>query len=267
VTTPRLEITPSPQQSIALRARNVTVSFAGRSVLRSVSFELATGTLTGIVGPNGAGKSTLLRAILGLVPIDAGQISMFDTRVNDQKSRLGYVPQKQSVDWDFPVTVLDVVRMGRLARHKGVHRLWARLDEEDREIAWEAVKQLGLEELADRHIRQLSGGQQQRVFLARALCQQADIYLLDEPFTGVDAGTEEIIYKLMESLKATNKTILLVSHDLSIMNRLDQIMLLDRRIVALGPPQQVATEENLRKTYGGRLALLDEAEAALMRMR
>ena len=236
-------------------------------MLRSVSFELAPGTLTGIVGPNGAGKSTLLRAVLGLVPIDAGQISLFDTSVNDQKSRLGYVPQKQSVDWDFPVTVLDVVRMGRLARHKGVRRLWARLDGQDREIAWEAVKQLGLEELADRHIRQLSGGQQQRVFLARALCQQADIYLLDEPFTGVDAGTEEIIYKLMERLKATNKTILLVSHDLSIMNRLDQIMLLDRRIVALGPPQQVATEENLRKTYGGRLALLDEAEAALMRMR
>ena len=147
-------------------------------MLRSVSFELAPGTLTGIVGPNGAGKSTLLRAILGLVPIDAGQILLFDTRVNDQKSRLGYVPQKQSVDWDFPVTVLDVVRMGRLARHKGVRRLWARLDEQDREIAWEAVKQLGLEELADRHIRQLSGGQQQRVFLARALCQQADIYLL-----------------------------------------------------------------------------------------
>ena len=228
---------------------------------------MASGTLTGIVGPNGAGKSTLLRAILGLIPIDAGQISLCNTSVNDPKSRLGYVPQKQSVDWDFPVTVLDVVRMGRLARHTGVRRLWARIDNQDREIAWEAVKQLGLQELADRHIRQLSGGQQQRVFLARALCQQADIYLLDEPLTGVDAGTEEIIYKLMESLKAQNKTILLVSHDLSILNRLDQIMLLDRRIVAMGPPQQVASEENLRRTYGGRLALLDQAEAELMRMR
>ena len=265
--TSRSQSTTLPSPSIALRARNVTVSFAGRSVLRSVSFELASGTLTGIVGPNGAGKSTLLRAILGLIPMDAGQISLSDKSVNDQKKRLGYVPQKQSVDWDFPVTVLDVVRMGRLARHTGMRRLWARVDNQDREIAWEAVKQLGLQALADRHIRQLSGGQQQRVFLARALCQQADIYLLDEPLTGVDAGTEEIIYELMESLKLQNKTILLVSHDLSILNRLDQIMLLDRRIVAMGPPQQVASEENLRKTYGGRLALLDQAEAELMRMR
>ncbi|MDE0940662.1 MAG: ATP-binding cassette domain-containing protein, partial [Pirellulales bacterium] len=138
---------------------------------------------------------------------------------------------------------------------------------EDRQAAWEALEKLGLHQLADRHIRQLSGGQQQRVFLARALCQQADIYLLDEPLTGVDAGTEETIFSLIDQLKKETKTILLVSHDLSILTRLDQIMLLDRRIVAMGPPQQVATEENLRKTYGGRLSLLDEAEAELMRMK
>lgn len=236
-------------------------------MLRSVSFQLTPGTLTGIVGPNGAGKSTLLRAILGLIHTDAGEVSLFETTVNKNRPRIGYVPQKQSVDWDFPVTVLDVVRMGRLARRTGCGCLFGRPDEADRVATWESIKKLGLEQLADRHIRQLSGGQQQRVFLARALCQQADIYLLDEPLTGVDAGTEEMIYTLIDQLKSENKTILLVSHDLSILGRLDQIMLLDRRIVAMGPPQQVATEENLRKTYGGRLSLLDEAEAELMRMR
>ena len=265
---------PSSVSGLPLQTRNLTVSYGGRSVLRSVSFRLSSGTLTGIVGPNGAGKSTLLRAILGLIPIDTGEIPLFGDRIDKNRSRIAYVPQKQSVDWDFPVTVLDVVQMGRLARQTGWRRLtlwpsvqFGRPNAEDRQAAWDSLKKLGLDQLADRHIRQLSGGQQQRVFLARALCQQADIYLLDEPLTGVDAGTEETIFSLIDQLKKAAKTILLVSHDLSILTRMDQIMLLDRRIVAMGPPQQVATEENLRKTYGGRLSILDEAETELMRMK
>ena len=260
-------MTAPASPSEPLRTRNLTVSFAGRSVLRSISFQLRAGTLTGIVGPNGAGKSTLLRYILGLIPIDAGEVDFFGENIHQMRSRIGYVPQKQSVDWDFPVTVLDVVGMGRMARFAGLRRLFGRPDATDREAAWHAIEKLGLAELADRHIRQLSGGQQQRAFLARALCQQADIYLLDEPLTGVDVATEETIFAMIEELNANGKTILLVSHDLSILDRLDQVMLLDRRIVAMGPPKQTATEENLRKTYGGRLSLLDEAEAELMRMK
>ena len=236
-------------------------------MLRSISFQLKAGTLTGIVGPNGAGKSTLLRSILGLIPVDAGEVDIFGTKIQKNRARIGYVPQKQSVDWDFPVTVLDVVRMGRMGRYTGIRRLVGRPDAADRQAAWQALEKLGLCELANRHIRQLSGGQQQRVFLARALCQQADLYLLDEPLTGVDVATEQTIYALIDSLKANGKTILLISHDLSILDRLDQVMLLDRRIVAMGPPKQVATEENLKKTYGGRLSLLDEAELELMRMK
>ena len=262
-----LDPSPPSTNNVPLQTRNLSVSYAGRSVLRSVSFQLSAGTLTGIVGPNGAGKSTLLRAVLGLIPTDTGEVALFGSSVTKNRPRIGYVPQKQSVDWDFPVTVLDVVRMGRLARKTGWGLLFGRPNAEDRQAAWESLEKLGLHQLADRHIRQLSGGQQQRVFLARALCQQADIYLLDEPLTGVDAGTEETIFSLIDQLKKETKTILLVSHDLSILTRLDQIMLLDRRIVAMGPPQQVATEENLRKTYGGRLSLLDEAEAELMRMK
>ena len=150
---------PSPPSTnkIPLQTRNLSVSYAGRSVLRSVSFQLSAGTLTGIVGPNGAGKSTLLRAVLGLIPADTGEVSLFGTSVNKNRPRIGYVPQKQSVEWDLPVTVLDVVRMGRLARQTGWGRLFGRPDAEDRQASWEALEKLVLHQFADRHIRQLSG--------------------------------------------------------------------------------------------------------------
>ncbi|HJN66584.1 MAG: metal ABC transporter ATP-binding protein [Pirellulales bacterium] len=254
--------------TIPLHARNLTVSFADRAALRSISFQLQSGTLTGIIGPNGAGKSTLLRALLGLLPLDAGNVKAFGLPVAKNRQRIAYVPQKQTVDWDFPVTVLDVVLMGRYGRSNSrLWRLLRRPGETDRLAAEQALAQLGMSDFKDRHIRQLSGGQQQRVFLARALCQEADILLLDEPLTGVDVATEEIIFSLIDKLTAAGKTLLLVSHDLSILDRLHQVMLLNRRIIAIGPPEQAATKNNLRQTYGGRLALLDQAEAALTKMK
>jgi len=257
-----------PATELPLQVRNLTVSFAARSIIRSVSFSLTAGSLTGIIGPNGAGKSTLLRAILDLIPRDAGSVKIFGQNIKNNRRRIAYVPQKQTVDWDFPVTVLDVVLMGRYGQsNHAIGRMLYRPAARDRQIARDALEKLGMNDLENRHIRQLSGGQQQRVFLSRALCQNADILLLDEPLTGVDVTTEKTIFSLIEQLTAERKTVLLVSHDLSILERLDTVMLLDRRVVAIGPPEQAATEDNLRRTYGGRLSLLDQAEAELMKMK
>ncbi|HUS40793.1 MAG: metal ABC transporter ATP-binding protein [Pirellulales bacterium] len=246
-----------------VHARNVTVSYDGRPVLRSVSFDLKPQTLTGIIGPNGAGKSTLLKAILGLLSLDAGGIEVFGQPVDECRQRLAYVPQKQSVDWDFPVTVLDVVLMGRYG-HLG---LFGRPGRADRERAREALEKVGMQTFVRRHIRQLSGGQQQRVFLARALCQQADVMLLDEPFGGVDAATESAIFQLIDELKEIGKTLLVVNHDLSILDRFDAVLLLNQRVIAFGPTSKTATNENLRRTYGGRLSLLERADDTLLDMR
>ncbi|NIP86462.1 MAG: ATP-binding cassette domain-containing protein [Planctomycetales bacterium] len=253
----------SPDGPPPVRARNVTVAYEGRPVLRSVSFTLPPRSLTGIIGPNGAGKSTLLRAILGLLPLDSGQIEVFGQPVHLSRNRLAYVPQKQSVDWDFPVTVEDVVLMGRYG-HLG---LWRRPASGDRQQAQAALQQVGMYPFRRRHIRQLSGGQQQRVFLARALCQEADVLLLDEPFGGVDASTEAAIFKLIDQLTGSGKTLLVVNHDLSILDRFDAVLLLNQRVIAFGPTAETASEENLRRTYGGRLALLERADDSLQEMR
>jgi manganese/zinc/iron transport system ATP- binding protein len=251
---------------LAIHARNVTVSYDGRPVLRSASFDLPPGTLTGIIGPNGAGKSTLLKAVLGLLPLNAGHIGVFGQPIDDSRSRVAYVPQKQSVDWEFPVTVFDIVMMGRFGQRGLLGQLFGRPRADDRQLAIAALEKVGMQQYAKRHIRQLSGGQQQRVFLARALCQQADILLLDEPFGGVDAATEKAIFGLIDELTSEGKTILLVNHDLSVLDHFDMVLLLNQRIVAFGPTAETATRENLRKTYGGRLSLLDQAEALLKDM-
>jgi manganese/zinc/iron transport system ATP- binding protein len=263
---PAPSTTAAAAQALAappIHARNVTVSYDGRPVLRSASFELPAGTMTGVVGPNGAGKSTLLKAILGLVPLDAGQIDIFGRPIDDQRNRVAYVPQKQSVDWEFPVTVFDVVLMGRYGRLG----LMGRPSRADREFAQRALEKVGMSDFLQRHIRQLSGGQQQRVFLARALCQQADILLLDEPFGGVDAATEQAIFALIDELTGAGKTVLVVNHDLSVLDRFDLVVLLNQRVVAFGPTAEAATNENLRRAYGGRLSLLDQAESALKQMK
>lgn len=242
----------------AVRAEGVTVAYDARPVLRSVSFTVLRGALVGVIGPNGAGKSTLLKCMLGLIKPDYGQVTVFGQPASESRCSVAYVPQTEAVDWDFPVTVRDVVLMGRALR--GVLGWPGR---RDRERAAEALEQVGMTRFADRHIRQLSGGQQRRVFLARALCQEAELLLLDEPFAGVDAASEQAIFALIDDIRRLGKTVLVVNHDLSILDRFDQVLMLNQRIIAQGPPAEVVNDANLSATYGGRLALLDMADETL----
>ncbi|MEM8739227.1 MAG: metal ABC transporter ATP-binding protein [Planctomycetota bacterium] len=246
-----------------LEVRDLTVAYDARPVLRSVSFTMEAGQMLSVVGPNGAGKSTLLKAMLGLITPDFGGVTVFGRSVDAVRHRLAYVPQTEGVDWDFPVTVGEVVLMGRYGRK----RWFGRPGAADRAAAGAALERVGMGRFADRHIRQLSGGQQRRVFLARALCQGADLLLLDEPFAGVDAATERAIFGLIDQMADEGRAMLVVNHDLSILNRFDRVLLLNQRVVAFGPPEAVVTDENLRATYGGRLSLLDEADETLRRRR
>ena len=248
-----------PPRSAPLHVQGVTVAYDGHPVLRSVSLVAQPGELVGIVGPNGAGKTTLLRAILGTIRLDSGRVDVFGGPIRHCRRRIAYVPQTEAVDWDFPVTVFDVVMMGRM--HHYALRLWPRAA--DRAAARRALKMVGMDELAHRHIRQLSGGQRQRAFIARALCQEAQLLLLDEPFAGIDAASEQTIFQIIDQLKADGRTLLVVNHDLGVLDRFDRVVLLNGHIIAAGPPQEAATSENLRRTYGGRLSLLERADAAL----
>ena len=256
-------VSPTPEAATAaahpLQARDLTVAYDARPVLRSVSFELEKGHMLGVVGPNGAGKSTMLKALLGLLDPDYGSVRVFGRPVDEVRDRIAYVPQTEAVDWDFPVTVAEVVLMGRQP-NKG---WFGRPNRDDRELAAEALDRVGMTQYAKRHIRQLSGGQQRRVFLARALCQGADLLLLDEPFAGVDAATEKAIFALIDQMADEGRSLLIVNHDLSILGNFDRVMLLNQRVIAFGPPDDVVTEDNLRATYGGRLSLLDEADLTL----
>ncbi|ASB62150.1 manganese ABC transporter ATP-binding protein [Bacillus sp. A053] len=234
---------------------NVTVAYHKRPVLQDISLQVPEGKLIGIIGPNGAGKSTLIKTILGLVPRASGDISIYGKDYKDQRTRIGYVPQRGSVDWDFPTSALDVVLMGRY----GKIGLLKRPKKADVEMAKAALAKVGMLDYANRQISQLSGGQQQRVFLARALCQNADIYFMDEPFAGVDAATERAIMTLLAELKEKGKTVLVVHHDLQTAeDYFDWILLLHLRKIAFGPAENVFTIENLQKTYGGRLTFLKD---------
>jgi manganese/zinc/iron transport system ATP- binding protein len=241
--------------SSPLSIHDMTVAYQGRPVLWDIDYDAPAGKLVAIVGPNGAGKSTLIKAVLELVPRTEGQVRFFGEMYQDQRSRIGYVPQRTSVDWDFPVNALDVVAMG-LYRKIG----WFRpVTKAFRQQALAALERVGLGEFAGRQISELSGGQQQRVFLARALVQNADFYLMDEPFAGVDAATERAIVELLRELRSAGKTALVVHHDLqTVAEYFDEVLLLNMRLVASGPVDQAFTTENLRRTYGGKLALLDQ---------
>jgi manganese/zinc/iron transport system ATP- binding protein len=235
----------------AIAVTDMTVAYGEKPVLWDVDLEVRQGVLMAIVGPNGAGKTTLIRAVLGLVEPAAGRALVHGKPYADQRRLVAYVPQRGSVDWDFPTSVLDVVLMGRYGRIGWVRRP----GKADREAAREALEQVGMLELAGRQISQLSGGQQQRVFLARALVQHAEVYFMDEPFQGVDATTEKAIVELLRALREQGKTVVAVHHDLqTVPEYFDEVTLLNVRRIASGPVDEVFTEENLRRTYGGRAA-------------
>lgn len=236
-----------------IEVHDLTVSYEQRPVLWNVDFSLPYGKLVGVVGPNGAGKSTLIKSMMGLLPLSSGYVQLFDKELNAVRQKVSYVPQRESVDWNFPASVMDVVLMGRY----GKRGLLKRLLNDDRSKAEEALEKMGMLEYRNRQIAQLSGGQQQRVFLARALTQEADLYLMDEPFAGVDAATESSIIKLLKELNQQGKTIVVVHHDLqSVTEYFDWLVMLNTRLVASGPTEQVFTEELLQETYGGKLTLL-----------
>ncbi len=248
-------MTPTKHPDYAIEVEDLTVAYHEKPVLWDVDIKIPKGVLLAIVGPNGAGKSTLLKSILGLVKPAAGTVLVFGEPYDKQRKRLAYVPQRGSVDWDFPTTALDVVMMGRYG-HLGWFR---RPGKKEKEQSFEALKKVGMLDLSSRQISQLSGGQQQRVFLARALVQEADIYILDEPFAGVDTTTEKAIISLLQTLRKNGKTVIVVHHDLqTVKEYFDWVMLLNVRKIALGLVHHTLTKENLIKTYGGREAFLSE---------
>lgn len=243
-----------------LDVHDVTVAYHRKPVLWDVDLTLHEPCLMGVIGPNGAGKSTLIKAILGLVSLVGGRVDVLGQPAAQQRKRMGYVPQRETVDWDFPVNVLDVVLMGTY----GKLGWFRRPTQADRQWAMHCLEQVRMADLSRRQIGQLSGGQQQRVFLARALAQRADIYFMDEPMAGVDAATEQIIFGLLNDLRAEGKTVLVVHHDLRTVPRyFEQVALLNMRLVAAGPTAEVFTAENLRKTYGPRLTVLEDAAEAV----
>lgn len=242
---------PGAETSAPLVVRGMTVSYGDKPALFSVDASFPAGAMSAIVGPNGAGKSTFLKAALGLIPMVSGEVRFFGQPIAQARPRIAYVPQRASVDWDFPTTVIDVVLMGRY-RSLGLLR---RVSRAETALARAALARVGMEGFAERQIGQLSGGQQQRVFLARALAQQADLYLLDEPFAGVDAATERAIIEVLKSLKAEGKSVIAVHHDLStVASYFDHVFLVNVRAMAQGPIATTFTPDALAQTYGGRLA-------------
>jgi manganese/zinc/iron transport system ATP- binding protein len=234
-----------------LALRGITVSYGEQPVVFSVDMTVPDGEMTAIIGPNGAGKSTLLKAALGIVKPLSGRATVYGAPLKEARDRIAYVPQRASVDWDFPTEVLDVVLMG-LYRELG---LLARVRPRQLARAMDCLARVGMEDFAERQIGQLSGGQQQRVFLARALAQGADLYLLDEPFAGVDAATERAIIDVLKALKSEGKTVVAVHHDLStVQEYFDTVFLINRRKMGEGPIATAFTSEALQATYGGRLA-------------
>ncbi|GEN26415.1 zinc ABC transporter ATP-binding protein [Halovibrio variabilis] len=244
----------------ALSIKNLTVSYHNQPVLWDIDLDIPAGVMAGIVGPNGAGKSTLIKSLLGLVPSLSGEVMVHGRPYATQRKRVGYVPQRSSVDWDFPTTALDVVTMGLYGRLGW----FKRPGRKERNEALEALEMVGMSTLAERQISQLSGGQQQRVFLARALVQQADIYFLDEPMAGVDATTERAIIDILRRLRDAGKTLIVVHHDLqTVRTYFDWLLLLNVRVIASGKAEEVFKIDYLRQAYGGQIALLNDNESLM----
>lgn len=239
--------------SLALEVEDLTVAYADQPVLWDVDLEVPAGVKMSIVGPNGAGKSTLIKTAMGLVHPVAGEVRVFGRPRDRVRGEIAYVPQRSSLEWDFPTDVLDVVTMGTYGRLGWFRRVGTK----QRAEAVDALRQVGMEEFLRRPIAQLSGGQQQRVLLARSLVQGAQIYMLDEPFQGVDAPTERAIIGVLDELAENGKTIIVVHHDLqTVPEYFDHVLLLNVRAIDSGPVAEVFTEENLRLTFGGRVGVL-----------
>ena len=237
----------------SISIKGLSVSYEKKRVLTNLYMELEGSNIYGVLGPNGAGKSTLFKAILGLIDINAGTILVQQQSIDEVRKQVVYVPQKNDVDWNFPATVYDIVMMGRYPHKKTLERF----SKEDHRIVKEALEEVGIINLKDRQIGELSGGQQQRTFIARALCQQADIFLLDEPFVGVDMTTEDQIIAILKKLADQGKTLLVVHHDLSSVEEyFDKVILLNQRLIAYGDTATTFTPENISKAYGGQLPIL-----------
>ncbi len=244
------------EEKIALTVEQLSVNYDKVPVLWDLNFSVPMGKLVGIIGPNGAGKSTLLKALLGIVKPLSGRIEFLGQSYKKARKSIAYVPQRSSVDWEFPITVFDVVLMGRYNKTG----LFKRLKKADKEAVLRALTAVGLESFAHRQIGELSGGQQQRLFIARALLQEAEVYLLDEPFAGVDITTEKVIISIFDDLRAKGKTLFVVHHDLNSVDQyFDWVILLNTSLIACGPVEEVFHKELLSKTYGGYFSFLDEA--------
>lgn len=256
----QLQRFPEHDPNSPLSVHAMTVAYNQRPVLWDVDYDAPPAKIIAVVGPNGAGKSTFLKAVVEAIPRSTGIVEFWGKPFSASRNRIAYVPQRESVDWDFPVSVLDVVAMGRYSKVG-----WFRaITGEHYSAARHALAKVGMEGFAERQISQLSGGQQQRVFIARALAQEADLYLMDEPFAGVDAATEAVIVTILRDLRTAGKTVMCVHHDLTtIPQYFDEVLLLNTRLIAAGPVADTFTKENLAKTYGGRLSVLDELSAKI----
>ena len=243
-----------------LEVRNASIGYGDRIVLHDLSFQVPHGARVAVVGPNGAGKSTLFKALVGLLPLRSGQIFVHGLPLGNHKDCVAYVPQREEVDWSFPVSVSDVVMMGRYD-----HQGWfGRDSDHDKQVVGRSLAQMGIAALADRSIRDLSGGEQQRVFLARALAQEPHILLMDEPFTGVDVPTQESTLALLDDLRAEDVTVMIATHDLAIaVEKFDQMLLLNHRLIACGPPREVMTKENIQLAFGSHLTVLPDGSLVI----
>jgi manganese/zinc/iron transport system ATP- binding protein len=242
------------EPQFALHVEDLTVSYRTAPALWDIDLDIPPGVMAAVIGPNGAGKSTLIKAALGLVRPVAGHVRFFGHPYSEVQRRIGYVPQRSTVDWDFPTTALDAVTMGLY----GALGWFRRPGRAERDRAMAALAEVGMADYAGRQISQLSGGQQQRVFIARALVQDADLYFLDEPMAGVDATTERAIVALLQGLRAAGRTVIVVHHDLQTVRRyFDWLVILNVRVIAQGPVAEVYTPENLRRAYGGQVALIE----------
>jgi manganese/zinc/iron transport system ATP- binding protein len=247
-------------ENVSIEVHNLTVTYDALPVLWEIDFHLPCNQIIGIVGQNGSGKTTLLKSIMGLMEGASGNIKVFGMPLKAVRSRVAYVPQRSSVDWDFPISVAEVVEMGRYR----TSNLFSRLTKLDKELVKNALEKVNMTAYADRQISQLSGGQQQRVFIARALAQNADLIVLDEPFVGVDAATEEAILKLLQELRGENKTIVMVHHDLNTVSTyFDFLVMLNTRQIAAGPINEVLTDENIKAAFGGQLNVLQKVQTIL----